>query len=283
MSGYRGTITHCADEILNLIKAGNLATVLADGKAKPQLLASPLFKKAASRTDENTNEPAPDAAASEDVARNIQFEEDEFDELEGEAGADEEEEARRAREAEEERAAAKPAGARKPATKSAKAAGKQPVKQSERVGAGKRVCPIDINAEEEVKGKRPYRMTGLFSKDPVKAALARAKLGSGDTETMKTPSQRSSDGMSTTSVGRISDLNEIVRLKATNKELYDKLQQKDNEIVVLRSEVSTFNARLQLAVKETELKMRDKMDGCYELGRTRAFKQLEEAKQFMNH
>lgn len=83
--------------------------------------------------------------------------------------------------------------------------------------------------------------------------------------------------------GRIADLNKISKLKSTIKELKEAVQRKENDLVMARAEITTFDARMQLAVKETELKMRDKMEEAYELGRVRAFKQLEEAKAFMSN
>eukprot|EP00965_Chrysotila_dentata_P186380 6153827-Pleurochrysis_carterae.AAC.1 len=101
-------------------------------------------------------------------------------------------------------------------------------------------------------------------------------------DALQTPSLRSSES-TTLGGGRIADPNEIAKLKSKIKELKEAVQRKEKDPVMARAEITTFDSRMQLAVKKTELKMRDKMEEAYKLGRVRAFKQLKEAKAFTSN
>eukprot|EP00965_Chrysotila_dentata_P176756 5837750-Pleurochrysis_carterae.AAC.1 len=81
---------------------------------------------------------------------------------------------------------------------------------------------------------------------------------------------------------RSSDINEIAKLKATINDLKDALRNKRIAIVQLKAEIAGFDSRIKLAVKETELMMRDKMTEAYETGQRRSMASLAEAKKLMS-
>eukprot|EP00965_Chrysotila_dentata_P102828 3395129-Pleurochrysis_carterae.AAC.1 len=78
--------------------------------------------------------------------------------------------------------------------------------------------------------------------------MARAKLSKKNADSdglLITPSQRS-DAFNS-SGGRIADLNEIAKLRASIRELKDAAQQQQNEMAMLKAQVQTFDAHIRLA------------------------------------
>eukprot|EP00965_Chrysotila_dentata_P246057 6206930-Pleurochrysis_carterae.AAC.5 len=79
---------------LNLLKKGDIESVLAKDKGQPPPHFSPLFKKSVGAVGKGEGEGEAATAGEDGVTRNIDFGEDEFNDLKSEAGVHSEEEER---------------------------------------------------------------------------------------------------------------------------------------------------------------------------------------------
>eukprot|EP00965_Chrysotila_dentata_P247826 6207983-Pleurochrysis_carterae.AAC.2 len=175
--------------------------------------------------------------------------------------------------------------------------GKKPARRSIRAkeGAAKSKAAeekkelIDVEAAPAVAkpaAKRAYSKTGMYSKDPKTAALARAKLGKASgkaSQPPRTPLGATARTRACTPV----ELAEIAKLKQSNQDLKVEIKLKEADIRSLQIQLDVAHHAQALAVSNKELDSKLELssltEAAYNKGFAMAMKNFQDVKHLLGN